>query len=142
MPLEVIIPLCFIIGIGLSKLKPKLLLLTLFLMLINFGLYFHDYLTHYPSRSNLAWINPYKQAALYLKDNPVYQDVYVTQKYYQPQLYFQFYANQKILPLTKTCPDQAICITDPDFDNNNTQLLVPIPGTDKLVIKQNYVQKK
>lgn len=132
-----IVPLSLVIGLGLSKLKPKLLLILLGLLLLNFSFYAHDYFAHYPSRSNLAWINPYKQAALYLKDNPVHQDVYVTPQYYQPGLYFQFYANKTIHQLGSTCPDQAICITEPDFQPDQTQMLVPIPNTDKLVIKQN-----
>ncbi len=131
-----IIPLSLIIGLGLNKLKPKLLLSVLGLLMINFYFYTHDYFSHYSARSNLAWINPYKQAAIYLKNNPVNQTVYVTSKYYQPNLYFQFYAQKNIKDLTTHCPDQAICITEPDFQPNQTQLLVPIPNTDKLVIKQ------
>ena len=133
-----IIPLAIIIGIGLNKLKPKLLLIALIIILVNFCLYLHDYFIHYPSRSNLSWINPYKQAALYIKNNPTEKDIYVTNQFYQPGLYFQFYAQKEVKELISTCPKNALCITDPDWQPENSQLVSIIPNTDKLVIKKAY----
>ena len=137
-----IIPLAIIVGLGLSRLKPKLLLLALFITLVNFSFYLHDYFTHYPSRSNMAWINPYQKAALYLKNNPTDKDIYVTNQFYQPNLYFQFYAQKSIKELGSTCPQDAICIADPDWQPENTKIIEEIPGTDKLVIKQKHVKEK
>jgi len=131
-----IIPLSIIIGLGLNKLKPKMLLIALVLLVINFSLYLHDYFTHYPVKSALAWINPYQQAAIYFKNNPTKKDIYVTNQFYQPGLYFKFFANKAIHELGSTCPDQAFCITDPDWQTNQTQVVSEIPGTDQLVIKK------
>ena len=132
-----IIPLCLIIGLGLNKLKPKLLLIVIGLLIANFSLYLHDYFVHYPSRSKLAWVNPYKQAALYIKDNPTDKDIYVTNQFYQPVLYFQFYADQPVNQLTSICPENALCITDPDWQTEQTEIVSTIPDTDKLVIKKS-----
>lgn len=132
-----IIPLAVIVGLGLSKLKPKLLILALLLTLLNFGFSIHDYFIHYPSRSSQAWISPYKQAALHLKNNPTDKEVYVTNQFYQPNLYFQFYAQKPIKELGSTCPQNSICITDPDWQPEASKVITSISGTDKLVIKQS-----
>lgn len=132
-----IVPLAWLTGLGLKKLKPKLMLLVLIFLMINLSLYLHDYFSHYPSRSALAWINPYKQAALFINQHPTDKDIYVTSQYYQPQLYFQFYAHQPIKELTSSCPQGALCIAAPDWQPDTTEIIGTIPGTDQLVIKSS-----
>lgn len=131
-----IIPLAWLVGLGLNLLNKKILTLSLFALLINFCLFFHYYFNHYPKISALAWINPYKQAALYIKNNPTNQDIYVTNNFYQPNLYFKFYANQNIKELSSFCPPNALCITTPDWQPENTKTISVIPNTNQLVIKQ------
>jgi dolichyl-phosphate-mannose-protein mannosyltransferase len=132
-----IIPLAWLVGLGLNSLNKKILPLSLFALLINFCLFFHYYFNHYPRISALAWVNPYKQAALYIKNNPTDQDIYVTNQFYQPNLYFKFYANQNIKELSNSCPPNALCITTPDWQPENTKTIFTIPNTNQLVVKQS-----
>lgn len=112
------IPLAWLIGLGLSRLKPKLSLVIAFLLLINLVLYLHDYFNHYPDRSAKAWIKPYKDAASQTYDR---FPVYISSSLYKPELYFAFY--QKDLKLLKpnekyyyylpsVCPEGSICLKD------------------------------
>jgi dolichyl-phosphate-mannose-protein mannosyltransferase len=132
-----IIPLAWLVGLGLSSLNKKILTLSLFALLINFCLFFHYYFNHYPGISASAWINPYKQAALYIKNNPTDQDIFVTNQFYQPNLYFKFYAQTTIKELSGSCPPNALCITTPDWQPETTKIISPIPNTDQLVVKQS-----
>jgi 4-amino-4-deoxy-L-arabinose transferase-like glycosyltransferase len=111
-----IIPLAWLIGLGWSRLKTKFALIIAFLLLLNFSLYLHDYFIHYPDRSALAWIKPYKDAALRPYNT---FPVYVDPKLYKPELYFAFYLNDLSLLkpnekyfyyLPTVCPQAAICI--------------------------------
>lgn len=115
------IPLAWLIGLGWSQLKPKFSLIIALFLLINLGLYLHDYYNHYPLRSVSAWINPYKQAALQFKDMPLTQPVYISDKLYKPELYFAFYLNdlkyfrpnqQFYYYLPSVCPAGVICLND------------------------------
>lgn len=113
------IPLAWLIGLGWSRLKHFWALIIGLLLIINLSVYLHDYFIHYPARSALAWINPYKQAALQFKDKPPTQPVYISDKLYQPELYFAFYLNDLTLfrsnqrfyyYLPSVCPQEAICL--------------------------------
>jgi len=132
-----IIPLAWLVGLGLSQLKPKLLYISLLALLINLFLFSHYYFNHCPQASLEAWVNPYKQAALFIKDNPSNKDIYVTNQFYQPGLYFKFYAGKQIKELSNTCPQNALCITTPEWQSEITSLVSTIPGTTQLVIKQS-----
>jgi hypothetical protein len=132
-----IIPLAWLVGLGLNTLNKKTLTLSLLAILINFCLFTHFYFNHYPKASALAWINPYKQAALFIKANPTEQDIYVTNQFYQPNLYFQFYAQTTIKELSDSCPTNALCITTPDWQPETTKITSTIPNTDQLVVKQS-----
>ena len=110
------IPLAWLVGLGWSRLRPKFAIIFTLLLLINFSLYLHDYFIHYPDRSALAWIKPYKYAAL--RPYNTYP-VYIDPKLYKPELYFAFYLNDLSLLkpnekyfyyLPATCPQEAICL--------------------------------
>ena len=138
-----IIPLAWLIGLGIDRLIkafPKKIKLTRILLItvlaINLSTFLHDYFSHYPQRSAFSWLNPYKQAALYIKNNSTTKPIYVTSKFYQPGLYFSFYANQEIKALPSNCPPESLCIASPDWQPDTTQKISDIPNTDKLVIKQ------
>lgn len=141
-----IIPLAWLIGLGLDHLKdccPRLTNFLLIILIINLGLYFHHYFSHYPQQSAQAWINPYKQAALFLKDKPVDKKIYLTSQFYQPALYIAFYQNQNYHDLKNYffflpdhCPPDSWCVAPPDWQPETTQIISTIPETDKLVIKQ------
>jgi len=114
-----LIPLAWLIGLGWSRLKHSWALIIGLLLFINLSVYLHDYFIHYPARSALAWINPYKQAALQFKDTPLTKPVYISDKLYQPKLYFAFYLNDLTLfrpnqkfyyYLPSVCPQEAICL--------------------------------
>ncbi|HKZ35425.1 MAG TPA: glycosyltransferase family 39 protein [Patescibacteria group bacterium] len=113
------LPLAWLIGLGWSKLKPPWQTIVSLLLLVNLLVYMHDYFNHFPSRSALAWIKPYKDIALQFKDQPPTGPVYISPKLYKPELYFAFYLND--LSLFKTndrfyyylpddCPQGAICV--------------------------------
>ena len=142
-----IIPLAWLIGLGLdwtfkqtrSRCKTILPVIVTFTLSLNLLFYLHDYFSHYPQRSSLAWLNPYKQAALYFKDNPTDQPVYITDQWYQPRLYFAYYADlgtdQVNFSLPAACPPEAWCVAPLDWQSETTDIINQIPGTDKLVIK-------
>ncbi|MFC1627013.1 ArnT family glycosyltransferase [Patescibacteria group bacterium] len=143
-----IIPLSWLIGMGLNQifLKNKTILTSLaFLaLIINLSLYLHDYFSHYPARSAQAWLNPYKQAALTLKDKPAGQHVYITSQFYKPELYIAFYQDKDPNNLTDysfflpdTCPSNSWCVAPPDWQDNNTKIIKTILNTDKLVVKES-----
>jgi len=148
-----IIPLAWLIGLGIdwslknikSKLKPVLSFIIIFSLSLNLILYLHDYFSHYPQRSAFAWLNPYKQSALYLKNNPPDKKVYITGQWYQPWLYFSFYADinkDKLnFNLPASCPQNSLCIAPPDWQNKTTKILNTIPNTDELVVKINSNEK-
>lgn len=113
-----IIPLAWLIGLGWSRFKSKLAIIIGIFLLINFGLYLHDYFVHYPSRSAKAWIKPYKDSALQTYDR---YPVYISPDLYKPELYFAFYQNDLSLlklnqkfyyNLPSICPKGAICLKD------------------------------
>jgi len=133
-----IIPLAWLCGLGwqfLAKNK-KINLIIVIALTLNLLLFSHDYFSHYPQRSAPAWLNPYKQVALYIKNNSTTKSIYVTSEFYQPSLYFSFYANQEIKSLPSSCPPESLCIASPDWQPDTTQKISDIPNTDKLVIKQ------
>ena len=148
-----IIPLAWLIGLGIdwsfknikSKLKPALSFIIIFSLSLNLILYLHDYFSHYPQRSAFAWLNPYKQSALYLKNNPTDKKVYVTGQFYQPWLYFSFYADidkDKLnFNLPASCPENSLCIVTPDWQTEKTDTITEIPNTDELVVKVNSNEK-
>jgi len=105
--------------LGWSKLKPPWQTIVSLLLLVNLLVYMHDYFNHFPSRSALAWIKPYKEVALEFKQKPPTVPVYISPKLYKPELYLAYYAND--LSLLKTndrffyslpgvCPQGAICV--------------------------------
>ena len=113
------IPLAWLIGLGWSRLKRFWALIIGLFLIVNLSVYLHDYFIHYPARSALAWINPYKQSALRFKAAPPTQPVYISDKLYQPELYFAFYLNDLSLfrsnqrfyyYLPSVCPQEAICL--------------------------------
>ena len=113
-----IIPLAYLAGVGWQKLKKnklwhKLIILSL---TINLLVFLHDYFVHYPARSAVAWIKPYKDAALRQYDS---YPVYVSPVLYKPELYFAYYLNDLSLlksndrfyySLPAVCPEGAICV--------------------------------
>jgi hypothetical protein len=111
-----IVPLAYLIGLGWQNLKPKWGIIAGLLLLVNFAGYFHDYFNHYPARSAIAWIKPYKDAALKQYDS---FPVYIDPKLYKPELYFAFYRNdlsifrpnqQFYYYLPSVCPTGAVCL--------------------------------
>ena len=112
-----IVPLTYLAGLGWQKLAKNKLLSWLIItgITLNLLVYLHDYFRHYPKRSELAWIKPYKDLAL----NPPPPPVYISPKLYKPELYLAYYVND--LSLLKTndrffyslpgvCPQGAICV--------------------------------
>lgn len=152
-------PLATLTGLGWERIKAqstsKLVISFITLALIfNLSLYLYDYHRFYPQRSHIAWITPYKKTFEYFKNNPSDKSVYIHPGLYQPGLYAAFYldANPAELQSSKgeylknlnnfsfnlptTCPQESLCITSPDWQNDSTQIVNQIPGTNILVIKQ------
>ena len=113
-----IIPLAYLAGLGWQKLMKNKLLHRLIIvgLVINLLVFVHDYFVHYPARSAVPWIKPYKDAAL--KQYDAYP-VYISPKLYKPELYFAYYRNDLSLLkpnekfyyyLPGVCPEGAICI--------------------------------
>jgi len=111
-----LVPLAWLIGLGWSRFKHLSALIIGLLLLINLSVYLHDYFVHYPDRSALAWIKPYKDAALQSYDK---YPVYINPKFYKPELYFAYYRNDLSLLkpndkfyyyLPAICPQEAICL--------------------------------
>ena len=111
-----LIPLAWLIGLGWSRLKHSWALIFGLLLIINLSVYLHDYFVHYPARSAIAWIKPYKDSAMKTYDH---SPVYISPKLYKPELYFAFYQNDlKLLKpnpkfiynLLSVCPQEAICL--------------------------------
>lgn len=111
-----IVPLAYLAGLGWSRLKHSWALIIGLLLIINLSVYLHDYFVHYPSRSTLAWIKPYKDAALQSYDK---YPVYINPKLYKPELFFAYYRNDLSLLkpndkfyyfLPAVCPKGAICL--------------------------------
>lgn len=122
-----IIPLAWFCALGWQQLKPQPARFLLAGLILNLILFAHDYFQHFPDRSSSAWISPYKQVALKLKQTPPNKPVYISDQLYQPELYFHFYLNdlnllkkqdkiQYFLP--ETCPENAICIGPPNWQIN------------------------
>lgn len=112
-----IVPLAYLAGLGWQKLVKNKWLSWLIIagLTINLLVYLHDYFGHYPKRSELAWIKPYKDLAM----NPPPPPVYISPKLYKPELYFAFYQNDLSLLkenpkfyyyLPGVCPEGAICV--------------------------------
>lgn len=110
------IPLAWLIGLGWGRLKHFSALIIGLLLFINLSVYLHDYFVHYPTRSALAWIKPYKDAALQSYDK---YPVYINPKLYKPELFFAFYRNDLSLiksnnkfyySMPATCPQEATCL--------------------------------
>jgi len=158
-----VVPLSFFLGLGMENLYQKLkkvrwgkLLLVGFngLLLVNFAVFLHDYFVHYPTRSKVAWLAPYKKAAQHFKENPPDKKVFITDKWYQPGLYFAFYGDTKAsflqdsagqylkqsdnftFHLPPSCPPDSWCLAPPDWQAETTKIVSKIPGTDKLVVKE------
>jgi hypothetical protein len=155
------VPLAWLVGLGINWLinrapqsvRGRAAAIIVIALTINLVVYLHDYFQHYPSRSALAWLHPYKQAALYFKDNPTDKTVYIADQWYQPGLYFAFY--QSVTPqflqtsqgeyltrqdnivfsLPAVCPFDSWCVAPPDWQLETTVIVAVIPGTDQLVIK-------
>ena len=127
-----IIPLAWLIGLGwqwLAKNK-KIHLVIIIALFINLSLFAHDYFSHYPLRSAVDWINPYKKAALAFKEKNINQPIFISNQLYRPELYFAFYLDD--LSLLKpneqfnyfspeACPPDAVCISPPDWQVNYVQ---------------------
>lgn len=119
----------------------------------NFGVYLHDYFTHYPGRSHLAWLVPYKQASLFFQRDEAQEPVFMTDQWYQPGLYWAFYQDVPAATLQQTqgaylkqldrftfglpqaCLAETLCVAPPDWQTETTQILSTIPGTEALVVK-------
>jgi len=157
-----IIPLSWFTGLGMSYLYQRLskirigkLIFTALVLalLINFFLYLHDYLRHYPGRSDLAWLVPYKKAALYFQERKPENRVFITEEWYQPGLYFAFYGQVPAIllqnsqggylkewgdfnfQLPKACPEKDWCVVPRNWRMGDSETIDSISGTDKLVIK-------
>ena len=112
-----IVPLAYLAGLGWQKLaKWKLAWLIPLALGLNLLVYLHDYFVHYPGRSAMAWIKPYKDAALQSYDT---YPVYISPKLYKPELYFAYYLNDFSLlksndkfyySLPVICPEGAVCV--------------------------------
>jgi hypothetical protein len=123
------------------------------ILLANFGVYLHDYFVHFPGRSQLAWLVPYKQAALFFRNQDSTQPVFVADQWYQPGLYWAFYQDIRAavlqqthggylkqlgrftFQLPQTCPKTAICVAPADWQIGTTEVLSAVPGTEYVVVK-------
>lgn len=113
-----IIPLAYLAGLGwlrLMKVKPLHWLIIAGLT-VNLLVFLHDYFVHYPNRSSLAWIKPYKDAAQRHYDQ---YPVYISPVLYKPELYFAYYLNDLSLLkandkfyyyLPAGCSEGVICV--------------------------------
>jgi 4-amino-4-deoxy-L-arabinose transferase-like glycosyltransferase len=162
--ISLVVPLAWLCGLGLDWLVTRVqqgfrsaaILIIIIALSLNLGLYLHDYFRHYPQRSQLAWLLPYKQAALYLKEKTD-QPVYITDQWYQPALYFAFYQNIPSAQLQASagqyldqinnfifqlpaagCPADAWCLAEPAWQADKTKTIATIPGIDQLVIKTSF----
>jgi len=141
-----IIPLAWIIGIGFNQLKsykPIFTRLIVILLIFNLSLYLHDYFSHYPQRSSLAWVNPYKQTALALQDKPKDKAIYITNEFYKPELYIAFYQNKNLnnlknyfFFLPNTCPENSWCVASPGWQPDTTTIIKHFSSTNELVVKK------
>jgi len=131
------VPLAWLCGLGFEKISRyrRLSFLLSISLIINLSLYLHYYFIHFPKISQSSWLNQYKQAALYLKTHPADQPIFVDDQWFQPQLYFDFYAHTSIKPLPDFCPIQALCLAPKDWQTDTTRIVADIPGTDQLVVK-------
>jgi len=159
-----IIPMSWFTGLGmsyiyqrLSKIKAGKLIFTALIiaLLINFFIYLHDYFRHYPERSDIAWLVPYKKAALFFKEKEPENKVFITEQWYQPGLYFAFYGQVPAallqdsqggylkewgnfnFQLPKVCPEKDWCVVPRKWRMGDSETIDAISGTDKLVIKTN-----
>lgn len=112
-----IVPLAYLAGLGWQKLSRwKFSWLISAALALNLLVYMHDYFGHYPARSVMAWIKPYKDAALQPYNT---YPVYISPKLYKPELYFAYYLNDLSLLkpngkfyyyLPSICPEGAVCV--------------------------------
>ena len=153
-----IVPLSWFVGRGLAGIverkKTSVLVVGLIaLLLVNFGVYLHDYFVHYPQRSQLAWMMPYKQVAQFFLTQESAEPVFVTDQWYQPGLYWAFYQEVPAEKLQQTqgnylkalgrftfhlpqdCPQGSWCVAPPDWQTATTRVLSLILNTSDLVVK-------
>ena len=143
-----IVPLAWLIGLGLNRLsfkRPLVVSLVFIALGLNLFFYLHDYFSHYPNRSAVSWLNPYKQTALVLQDKPKDKTVYITNQFYKPELYLSFYQNKPFKAesfpdyhfyLPGTCPQDSWCVAPPGWQQYNTTIIKHFSDTNELVIKQ------
>ncbi|MEK7550231.1 MAG: glycosyltransferase family 39 protein [Patescibacteria group bacterium] len=77
--------LAFVSAIGLNSLKRIWLIVTIFIYLIFFGFYFHDFVTNYNLKTSNDWQYEYKEIFLTTKEG------IVTDKYAQPYIFALYY---------------------------------------------------
>lgn len=154
------LPLVMIIGLGVNKVfdscpisKKNLSLGLACLVFINFGLYFHDYLVHYPGRSSQAWIYANRQVAEYVKQNREHQEVEkITERYWMPQLYLIF-AMPEIIEKLSQEKDENTGLADlsqqrivkeieksvvTEEEKVNIEILAPEEASNQYVLKHFY----
>jgi len=158
-----IVPLSLLLGLGMENIYQKLKKMrwgnllffgSVGFLAVNFAVFLHDYFIHYPARSKIAWLVPYKKAAEYFRANPPEKKVFITDKWYQPGLYFAFYGDVKtsnlqgsfenflkksngfVFSLPETCPPDAWCLAPPNWQINETKVVSQIPGIEELMIKE------
>jgi 4-amino-4-deoxy-L-arabinose transferase-like glycosyltransferase len=110
-----LLPITLIIYFGIVQInsifKPKAKnyswIFLLGLSLINFALYYKNYLTNYPQKSSQAWQLGNSQIAQLVKENPDVDKYIITQDYYKPALAVFFYNPQYIQKLQKFNLDKS-----------------------------------
>jgi 4-amino-4-deoxy-L-arabinose transferase-like glycosyltransferase len=88
------VPLVFFIALGLRQLKNRYLKIFVFLAYLLSFVYYSDlYLNHMVKTNPMQFIYGQQQAAKYLIDNQAnYQQIYFTNFYGQPYIYYLFYS--------------------------------------------------
>jgi hypothetical protein len=137
--LPLVIPLSIFIGVGLSTLKNKIVIIVFSLIyLFSFLYYLDSYYIHAPKRYSFAWNSGFSEIIPYVesqKNN--YQNIYFTNKYDQPYilyLFFSRYDPHKIQSQIKlTPPDQYGFSTVNQIDNIHFEIPENIPKNSLII---------
>jgi hypothetical protein len=100
--------------------KKKLLLFTVYCLLFaQFIFYLHDYYSHYPSRSFIAWQGGYKEAiALVNQEYNSAEKIIFTDFYSRPYLYFLLYSDY---PLARFQQERKSLLAERPLDYSETK---------------------